>query len=69
MIAVSKSLGATVANGALLLAIIDVNGMLLDPFAASFAILDANGGSVAIQDVDRPRRKPTRSRTLRRGVE
>lgn len=54
MIAVSKSLGATVANGALLLAVVNTvtdgtnptGGVLFDPFAASFVILDVNGGTI-----------------------
>jgi hypothetical protein len=46
MIAVSKSLGATVANGALALAVQDVNGMLTDVFSASVQILTAAGTEV-----------------------
>lgn len=46
MIAVSKSLGATVANGALALAVQNGNGILTDVYAASVQILDSSGGSV-----------------------
>lgn len=46
MIAVSKSLGATVANGALSLAVQDTNGLLTDVYAASVQILDSAGATV-----------------------
>lgn len=48
MIFVSKTLGATVANGALSLAVQDVNGLLIDVFAASVEVLNADGSVVVL---------------------
>ncbi len=46
MLSVVQSVGATAANGALVLYVADPYGLLLDVFAADFQILDATGAQV-----------------------